>query len=227
MKKFTSNILITILSFGLFTSVMPVRAIAATGTPIGTCGTVVTQGLPSGRQTSPTTYDYELNSDGSVAGNTVDHRWVHLYGTAAGVWDMGKRQSQVWLVPSIDHTPVPEEANETLIYYGDSASGPWTLANRVSEDMMGPTDWISDNYMGLWEFDGAHRYVRAMSTENDTIASENMGLFISHDTEIDAICAISTPATNQGDECKKGGWMNFHHPLFKNQGQCVSWFNHQ
>ncbi len=29
------------------------------------------------------------------------------------------------------------------------------------------------------------------------------------------------------DECKKGGWMNFTNPSFKNQGQCVSWTNHQ
>ena len=29
------------------------------------------------------------------------------------------------------------------------------------------------------------------------------------------------------DECKKGGWMNFINPSFKNQGQCVSFMNHK
>jgi len=27
-------------------------------------------------------------------------------------------------------------------------------------------------------------------------------------------------------QCKKGGWRSFSSPSFKNQGQCVSWFNH-
>lgn len=27
-------------------------------------------------------------------------------------------------------------------------------------------------------------------------------------------------------QCKKGGWKMFTDPSFKNQGQCVSWFNH-
>ncbi len=27
-------------------------------------------------------------------------------------------------------------------------------------------------------------------------------------------------------QCKKGGWKSFTDPSFKNQGQCVSWFNH-
>lgn len=28
------------------------------------------------------------------------------------------------------------------------------------------------------------------------------------------------------DECKKNGWKSFNSPSFKNQGQCVSWVNH-
>jgi len=27
-------------------------------------------------------------------------------------------------------------------------------------------------------------------------------------------------------QCKKGGWKSFTDPSFRNQGQCVSWFNH-
>lgn len=34
------------------------------------------------------------------------------------------------------------------------------------------------------------------------------------------------PPTSK-DQCKKNGWMTFNNPSFKNQGQCVSYFNHQ
>lgn len=33
------------------------------------------------------------------------------------------------------------------------------------------------------------------------------------------------PPTNK-DQCKKDGWKTFNNPTFKNQGQCVSYFNH-
>ena len=33
------------------------------------------------------------------------------------------------------------------------------------------------------------------------------------------------PPTSK-DQCKKGGWQKFNNPAFKNQGQCVSYFNH-
>jgi hypothetical protein len=34
-----------------------------------------------------------------------------------------------------------------------------------------------------------------------------------------------TTPTNK-DQCKNGGWQNFNAPSFKNQGQCVSWVEH-
>lgn len=34
-----------------------------------------------------------------------------------------------------------------------------------------------------------------------------------------------TPADK--DACKKDGWKTFNTPVFKNQGQCVSFVNHQ
>jgi hypothetical protein len=35
---------------------------------------------------------------------------------------------------------------------------------------------------------------------------------------------VTGPTTKA--QCKKGGWKSFSSPSFKNQGQCVSWFNH-
>ena len=39
---------------------------------------------------------------------------------------------------------------------------------------------------------------------------------------------VQTPALGPAkkSDCKKGGWKSFTDPTFKNQGQCVSWFNH-
>jgi hypothetical protein len=143
---------------------------------IGTCGTLITEGLATGEMTSPTTYDYVFNSDGLSAGNTANHHWVHLNTTGvAGVWDMGSAKSQVWLVPSIDQ---------------DTATGPWTLATRVGQDANGPSTWISDNGMGLWQFVGSHRYVRALSSLTDQTAANLQGIFISDDAEIDSVCSV-------------------------------------
>jgi hypothetical protein len=36
---------------------------------------------------------------------------------------------------------------------------------------------------------------------------------------------VAGPTTKA--QCKKGGWKSFSSPSFKNQGQCVSFFNHQ
>jgi hypothetical protein len=35
---------------------------------------------------------------------------------------------------------------------------------------------------------------------------------------------VSSPTSK--DQCKHGGWKSFTSPSFKNQGQCVSWFEH-
>jgi hypothetical protein len=37
---------------------------------------------------------------------------------------------------------------------------------------------------------------------------------------------LSPPPADQ-DQCKKDGWMHFNNPRFKNQGQCVSFVEHQ
>jgi hypothetical protein len=48
-------------------------------------------------------------------------------------------------------------------------------------------------------------------------------------TMISVNAVAQTPAGNghhSNGDCKKGGWKTFTHPSFKNQGQCVSSFNH-
>ncbi len=38
---------------------------------------------------------------------------------------------------------------------------------------------------------------------------------------------VPAPGPTTKADCKKGGWKNFTDPKFKNQGQCVSYVNHQ
>ena len=167
---------------------------------VGTCGAMTNiEGKVTGQQlntnTAAQTHNFDYGIDGSTtltAGNSADHHWVQLALGSEGIWDMGSPVSQVWLVPSIDHDPYPGEANETLIYYGDSAAGPWTLAARVGEDANGPSNWDSDNFMGKWQFTGSHQFVRAMSTQSNlTDAATVSGSIISDETEIDGICAVN------------------------------------
>jgi len=37
---------------------------------------------------------------------------------------------------------------------------------------------------------------------------------------------VPTVGPTAKSQCKKGGRKTFTSPTFKNQGQCVSWFNH-
>lgn len=39
--------------------------------------------------------------------------------------------------------------------------------------------------------------------------------------------AATSQAPTDKEECKKGGWRKFTNPAFKNQGQCVSYMEHQ
>ncbi|HLY94125.1 MAG TPA: hypothetical protein VKP14_04690 [Gaiellaceae bacterium] len=41
----------------------------------------------------------------------------------------------------------------------------------------------------------------------------------------DDVPVVSSGPTSKA-QCKHGGWKSFTSPSFKNQGQCVSWFEH-
>ncbi|MGH3266500.1 MAG: hypothetical protein ACRDNS_31430 [Trebonia sp.] len=38
--------------------------------------------------------------------------------------------------------------------------------------------------------------------------------------------AVTSTGPTSKQQCKRGGWKSFTSPTFKNQGQCVSWFEH-
>ncbi|HEX7084539.1 MAG TPA: hypothetical protein VF186_10535 [Gaiellaceae bacterium] len=68
-----------------------------------------------------------------------------------------------------------------------------------------------------------------------TITSVDVLIDVQGSADLSAISVngqpqVPTPETTgptAKDQCKKGGWRSFTSPSFKNQGQCVSWFEHQ
>jgi hypothetical protein len=45
--------------------------------------------------------------------------------------------------------------------------------------------------------------------------------------EVNGIAQVPKQGKGNANACKNGGWKTFTNPSFKNQGQCVSHFNHQ
>ena len=43
---------------------------------------------------------------------------------------------------------------------------------------------------------------------------------------VDNLSLLSSSGTATANDCKKGGWQSFTNPTFKNQGACVSYFEH-
>ena len=54
--------------------------------------------------------------------------------------------------------------------------------------------------------------------------SDGLGDPCDPDDDGDGIDDTAPPAS--ADQCKKGGYASFNNPSFRNQGQCVSWVNH-
>jgi hypothetical protein len=51
---------------------------------------------------------------------------------------------------------------------------------------------------------------------------------LSHIT-VNGTSEVPVPTVNgptSKSQCKKGGWRTFTSPTFRNQGQCVSWYEH-
>lgn len=163
---------------------------------VGSCGTVLTAGMPTGEQTNPDNYDWIANND-LLSGNSVDHKWVNvleLPGNAGRVvWNMGTNTNSVILVPAIDHpNAMPQEAHEITLYGANNIAGPWVAGTESTIYADGPSNWVSDNDTALWEFPRSYRYISALP-----IITGN------GDGEIDALCfptANVAPVANAGPD---------------------------
>jgi hypothetical protein len=64
-----------------------------------------------------------------------------------------------------------------------------------------------------------------------TITSIDVLIDVQGTADLSAITVngkLEVPATGptSKSQCKKGGWRNFTSPKFKNQGQCIAWYEH-
>ena len=153
---------------------------------IGRCGTLLSGAEGTGFQTDPASYAYTMpDPTPATAGNAVDHRWVHDTDEDPLVFDMGVGRNRVLLFPSIDHLPIPAEALESTVYGSNAAAGPWTQGNIVQVFNGGfDAAWISDDYVSLWTFGAAYRYV--------AVGHGGPGAELADgDAEIDAVCATT------------------------------------
>ncbi len=154
---------------------------------IGRCGTVLSGVDGTGYQTNPAKYDWAMPATVASPGNAVDHQWVLDTGLGPPiVFDMGEPRVNVLLFPSIDHGPVPAEALESTVYGSNNPAGPWTVSADVTAVFDAGFDaaWISDNYVSLWTFGAAYRYVAVGWGGPKALLSDG-------DAEIDAVCATT------------------------------------
>ena len=98
-------------------------------------------------------------------------------------------------------------------------------------DVSGTFDYVSDGY---WtnvreaEYGQSVPATRVVATvtlaDGQVVTAENT-ILTGDPTTIYPVVVIGTTPTTK-DSCKGGGWKSFTAPAFKNQGQCVSYTNH-
>lgn len=84
---------------------------------------------------------------------------------------------------------------------------------------------------GNVSFTAGQTYGGVLFPEGQTVQSIDIVQDEQGQTTLSNITVNGTPVTvtTQAlkDQCKNGGWMSMTNPTFKNQGQCVSYFEHQ
>lgn len=107
------------------------------------------------------------------------------------------------------------------------------IGNQISSpfDVSGNFDYATDGYWtNVRETEygqsvPATRVVATVTLENgQVVTAENTILAGDPTTIYPEVVTPTTPTTK--DQCKKNGWKTFTNPSFKNQGQCVSYTNH-
>jgi len=138
--------------------------------------------------------------DGNTNGDALDGLWVQIhasYRNEVGWWDLGAPSSRVVVFTSQDHGPYPGEGLEYHLY---GTNTPWsttlspeaTLTDvyldgwRVhnSAEDANNNGWCSDDVAGVFEFDGAYRYVKLTAWSTTGGYSE---------PEVDALAAPPVP----------------------------------
>ncbi len=167
----------------------------------------------------------EGSGDLAQAANHLDRQWIHGDGPVPVVWDFGSEgTSLVYVFPSIDHPPLPEEALEFTVWGAHDLNAPfpdgWELGvlHKIYKkgwaekpaDCQEPVD--SDDLVSLWGFSQRYRYVAVWANNSVSIYDDVTHLswatdaddgassgWQSNEAEIDAVGAppLSTQPLNQ------------------------------
>lgn len=126
------------------------------------CGRYLGGAEASGTQLNPADYSYSMQEADGGWLESVDHRWMQdIDADDPLLVDMGMETSEVDMVASIDHGPVPEEAMESTVYGTDDLLSPpstWEPGDVSTIFLGGPTTWVSDDYSTRWVFSRPYRY---------------------------------------------------------------------
>ncbi len=98
-------------------------------------------------------------------------------------------------------------------------------------DVSGTFDYVTDGY---WtnvreaQFGQSVPAVKVVATvtlsNGKVVTATNLNMVGDPTTIYPVVPPVTTPGSKNA--CKNGGWKTFTSPSFKNQGQCVSWTNH-
>jgi len=140
--------------------------------------------------------------DANTNGDALDGLWAQIY-SDGGWWDLGSAFDEVAVFTSQDHGPYPGEGLEYRVFGTNtlwvdaslSAQAPVTdvyldgwRTHNDAEDFNG-NDWLSDDISGVFQLDGAYRYIKL-------VAWAQSGGF--DEPEVDAVAgysAVPEPAT--------------------------------
>lgn len=93
---------------------------------------------------------------------------------------------------------------------------------------------INADGTATYNFTAANLQPAVAGTTPGTITSDQMSILIDQQGTADitkivvnGVLQVPTPtAPTSKSACKHGGWKHFSSPTFKNQGRCISFFNH-
>jgi len=137
-----------------------------------TLGTYLSGGTASGYNPSPPSDYYSMPSPLGIAGAANDLDWHWIQGCP--VYDLGFSSNMVFVFPTGDHPPYPQDNVEALVLGRNTSTDPWVAAtlNNVYRDGWidynndGAASMEADDYASEWIFsNAAYRYIMLDQTQ--------------------------------------------------------------
>ncbi len=165
-------------------------------------------------------YDFKIGSGGTVA--SKDHFYMNVYANFGESNDLKFYDCRYDVVPTVGSL-----AGFTTVTFDPTQAYPVTTRGGSTPSPYAcpavPADM--DNLSA-----GSNIRVFALNVGDTSASDEGLdgyldNVVVNTDSDITTYDfePVLTPVSK--DACKNGGWMNFNSPVFKNQGQCVSYVN--